>query len=612
VLRTSIRVVGVFFLLAVVAGSYWGYRLVWGKPFNFDHLIDRQGIETLMEDPQLLTGLGIIDGTWLDFHSGKLSEFSLARRNSDRARLHRYEAQIKDYDRSQLTQQQQTTYDIMLWTIDAEERFDRFDWLTPDGLYPFDQQFGEHTGLPRFMQFSHSVFNEKTAKNYVARLNAFGTRIDQVLAETKRQAAMGVLPPRFVIEHVIKDVATFREPAPLDHPLVTTFKEKLAKIDDFDRAEAEQLARDAATAVKDVVYPAYQRIQATFEELKPKATDDDGVWKLPDGDAFYAARLHQMTTTDLTPDQIHEIGLKEVARLEGEIDAGMKAVGLTSGTIVQRFDQLSNDPRFTFSRDDAGREQILVGYRQLLDAVRAKVPTAFSHMPQEKLEVQRVPAYAEAASAGAYYNRASLDGRRPGTFFANLRDPHETQRWSMPTLAYHEGIPGHHLQISWAQNITGVPMARKVLPFTAYVEGWALYAEHLAKEMGMYNSDPYGDLGRLQAEMFRAVRLVVDTGIHAKHWTRAQAIAYMRERTGMVETDITSEVERYIVSPGQACAYKIGMLKIIELRERAKTELGAKFDLKAFHDVILDGGAMPLTVLERRVNDWIAETKAKG
>ncbi|MBI1213544.1 MAG: DUF885 family protein [Alphaproteobacteria bacterium] len=611
-LRTSIRVVGVIFLLAVVAGGYWTYRLVWGKPFNFDHLIDRQGIETLMDDPQLLTGLGIIDGTWLDFHSDKLTEFSLARRNANRERIHRFAEQIKEYDRSSLTPQQQTTYDIMLWTLDAQSRFDRFDWLTSGGLYPFDQLFGEHTSLPRFMQFSHSVYNEKTAKNYVARLNAFGTRIDQVLAETKRQAAAGVLPPRFVIDHVIKDVAKFREPAPPDHPLVTTFKEKLAKIDGFDKAMADQLAADAAKAVKDVVYPAYERIQATFEGFAPHATDDDGVWKLPDGDAYYAARLHQMTTTDLTPDEVHNIGLQEVARIEREIDAGMKAVGLTSGTIVQRFDQLSNDPRFTFSRDDAGREQILAGYRQILDKMREKLPTVFSHVPPQPLEVQRVPTYAEAASAGAYYNRASFDGRRPGTFFANLRDPHETQRWSMPTLAYHEGIPGHHLQISWAQNIKGVPFARKVLPFTAYVEGWALYAERLAKEMGMYDNDPYGDLGRLQAEMFRAVRLVVDTGIHAKHWTRAQAIAYMREKTGMVETDVTSEVERYIVSPGQACAYKIGMLKILELRERAKNELGARFDLKAFHDVVLDGGAMPLTVLERRVNDWIAETKAQG
>jgi uncharacterized protein (DUF885 family) len=601
--------VGIVFLLAVVAGGYWTYRLVWGKPLNFDNLIDRQSIEVLLDDPQLLSNLGIIDGTMLDFHSDKLTQFTLARRNTLIERTHRFLDEIKAYDRAELTPQQQTTYDIMVWTVEAQSRFDRFSWLTVDGLYPFDQQFGEHTGLPRFMQFSHSVFNEKTARNYVARLNAFGTRIDQVLSETKRQAEAGVLPPRFVIDHIIKDVATFREPAPQDHPLVKTFRDKLAKIDGFDKTLSAQLADDAARAIKEVVYPAYERIQSTFEALRLRATDDDGVWKLPDGDAFYAARLHEMTTTDLSPDEIHNIGLREVARLEGEIDSSMKALGLKEGTLVARFDTLSNDPRFTFTTDDAGRAKILEGYRSLLDKMQARLPNYFSHVPPQKLEVERVPAYAEAASSGAYYNRASFDGRRPGTFFANLRDPRETPRWAMPTLAYHEGIPGHHLQISWAQNIEGVPMARKVLPFTAYVEGWALYAEHLAKEMGAYDQDPYGDLGRLQAEMFRAVRLVVDTGIHAKHWTRAQAIAYMREKTGMAESDVTAEVERYIVSPGQACAYKIGMLKILELRERAKSELGTRFDLKAFHDVILDGGAMPLTVLETRVDAWIKDQK---
>ncbi len=609
-MRTSLRVVGIIFLLALLAGGYWTYRLVSGKPFNFDHLIERQSIEVVLDDPQLLSNLGMIDGTMLDYHSGKLTEFSQARRIREMQRGQRFADEIKAYDRAALTWQQQTTYDVMLWTIDAQSRFDRFQWLTVGGLYPFDQQFGEHTALPRFMQFSHSVFNEKTARNYVARLNAFGTRIDQVLSETKRQADAGVLPPRFVIEHIIKDVAKFREPKPEDHPLVGTFRDKLSKIDGFDKALAAQLADEAAKAVNNIVYPAYQRIQTTFETLLPKASDDDGVWKLPDGDAYYAARLHQMTTTDLSPDEIHNIGLSEVARLEGEIDTLMKTIGLANGSLVSRFDKLSSDPRFTFTQDDAGREQILAGYRDLLGKMQARLPNYFSHVPSQKLEVARVPTYAEAASSGAYYNRASFDGRRPGTFFANLRDPRETPRWAMPTLAYHEGIPGHHLQISWAQNIQDVPTARKVLPFTAYIEGWALYAEHLAKEMGAYDQDPYGDIGRLQAEMFRAVRLVVDTGVHAKHWTRAQAITYMREKTGMAETDVTSEVERYIVSPGQACAYKIGMLKILELRERAKKELGARFDLKAFHDEILDGGAMPLTVLEARVDAWIKDQQA--
>jgi uncharacterized protein (DUF885 family) len=290
----------------------------------------------------------------------------------------------------------------------------------------------------------------------------------------------------------------------------------------------------------------------------------------------------------------------------------LKSVGETKGTLVERMDRLSHDPRFTFPPNDEGREKILAGYRTLLETMQKRLPEAFSNIPPQKLTVERVPTYAEATSAGAYYNAPSFDGGRPGTFFANVRDPAETASWQMPTLAYHEGIPGHHLQIATAQNIQGVPFVRRVLPFTAFSEGWALYAEHLAKDMGLYDNAPYGDLGRLQAEMFRAVRLVVDTGIHAKRWTRQQAIDYMHEKTGMSVTEVTSEIERYIVMPGQACAYKIGMLKILELRERAKQALGAKFDLKAFHEAVLGRGAMPLTILERRIDAWIAEQKKAG
>jgi len=292
------------------------------------------------------------------------------------------------------------------------------------------------------------------------------------------------------------------------------------------------------------------------------------------------------------------------------MNALLTTAGLESGSLVQRMERLSTDPRFVFANDDGGREKILEGYRELLGRMQQRLPEYFSRIPPQKLEVKRVPAYAEATSPGAYYNPPTLDGRQPGTFFANLRNPTDTAAWQMPTLAYHEGLPGHHLQIAWAQTIEGVPLARRVLPFTAYSEGWGLYAERLAKEMGVYENDPFGDLGRLQAEMFRAVRLVVDTGIHAKRWTRAQAIDYMRQKTGMPLGEVTAEIERYIVDPGQACAYKIGMLKILELRERAKTALGERFDIKAFHDVVLGGGGMPLSILERRVDAWVRETRS--
>ncbi|MFM9864155.1 MAG: DUF885 domain-containing protein, partial [Micropepsaceae bacterium] len=419
-MRSILRVVGYALLIALAGGGYWLYQLVWGRPFNFDHLIDRQSIYFLMEQPQLLTQLGMIDGTMLDNHSHKLGEFTLAERDRFYAVAKRNVEEIKSYNRASLTAEQQTTYDVMLWWQERALLNQRFPWATAGGLYPMNQMFGEQLGLPRFMQFSHQVKNEKTARNYVARLNAFGTRFDQVLSEIDRQASLKVLPPRFVVDAIIASTGTFTNTAPKDNPLVTTFREKLAKLTDIDKKLAAELEAAAVTAVKDVVYPAYGRIKATFERLRPQATEDDGVWKLPDGDAFYAQAARQFTTTEMTPEEIHALGLAEVARLEGEMDAVLKSVGESNGALVERMERLSRDPRFTFSNDDAGREKILAGYRTLLEAMQKRLPDAFAKIPPQKLEVVRVPTYAEATSAGAYYNPPSFDGGKPGQFFANV------------------------------------------------------------------------------------------------------------------------------------------------------------------------------------------------
>jgi uncharacterized protein (DUF885 family) len=303
---------------------------------------------------------------------------------------------------------------------------------------------------------------------------------------------------------------------------------------------------------------------------------------------------------------VHELGLNEVARIDAEMDALLDGQGLEGGTVAERMSALARDPRFLLPNTDDGRTELLERYRRMLDEVAARMPQYFRTIPPEKLEVERVPASAEKGSAGAYYNPAAMDGSRPGTFFANLRDTSETATWTMKTLAYHEGIPGHHFQIATAHGLKGLPIIRQQPIYSAYSEGWALYAERLAAEIGLYADDPFGDLGRLQAEMYRAVRLVVDTGLHAKGWSREQAIEYMVKTTGMGKAEVTSEVERYMALPGQACAYKIGQLKILELREKARSALGEKFDLKAFHTVVLENGAVPLTVLERLVDDWIA------
>jgi uncharacterized protein (DUF885 family) len=313
----------------------------------------------------------------------------------------------------------------------------------------------------------------------------------------------------------------------------------------------------------------------------------------------------------MPPNEVHELGLREIARIEAEMRAILDANGYAGQPIGASMDKLGKDPRFLYSNDDKGRAEALAEYKRLIDnAVAESKAHLFTIAPKAQIDIRRVEPFKEATAPGAYYQGGAMDGSRPGVFYANLRDMNEVPKWSMPTLAYHEGVPGHHWQISIAQELKGVPQFRKVVPFTAYAEGWALYCEWLAKQAGWYDKDPFGDLGRLRDELFRAVRLVVDTGIHAKHWTREQAIAYMRDKTGMGEKEVKSEIERYIVNPGQACAYKVGMMKIQELRARAQQELGNKFDQREFHDTVLKNGSLPLEILEEQVNDYIQKKKA--
>jgi uncharacterized protein (DUF885 family) len=422
-----------------------------------------------------------------------------------------------------------------------------------------------------------------------------------------------ILPPRFVVEEVLKEMTEFIGKPASENILATSFKSRAARIEKLSEAKRADFQARVESAITNRVYPAYQKLIDYFREILPKTTTDDGVWKMPDGDAFYAYKLHENTTTTLNPNEVHELGLREVARIESEMRTILDANGFAGQPIGEAMDKLARDPRFLYSNDEKGRAEALARYTQLItQATDRSSKELFLTSPRAKIEVRRVPEFKEATAPGAYYDIAAMDGSRPGIFFANLRDMNEVPKWSMPTLAYHEGVPGHHWQISTAEELKGVPQFRKVIPFTAYMEGWALYCEWLAKQAGWYDNDPFGDLGRLRDELFRAVRLVVDTGIHAKHWTREQAIAYMREKTGMGEKEVKSEIERYIVAPGQACAYKVGMLKIQELRARAQKELGDKFDQREFHDAVLKNGALPLEILEEQVNDYIQRKKTSS
>jgi uncharacterized protein (DUF885 family) len=609
-MRRFWRIAGIVLLVLLVVAGYGGYRTLVGKPFAFNHLLDRQLAYFLLDDPELFTSLGVVDGGWLDFHSGQLTEYSLAKRAHDNQRLHEYLAEIREWDRSALDPQEQISYDMSLQVFETFASYEKFDWLGAGGdLYPVNQISGMHIGLPNFMQFQHKVSNGLTARNYVSRLRAIGPKIDAVEQDIARQAKAGVVPPDFIVDKTISGLTSFLAKTPEQNALVSGFGTRLDKVEEVDATERTRLKSEALTAVRDVVYPAYRRLLARMQELRKVATHDAGVWRLNQGPEFYAARLRDMTTTTVSADEIHAYGLAEVARITAEMDAILKAQGMSEGTVAERMAKLRVDPRFAMPNNAAGRERVLTTYRNDTARAMALAPQYFSRLPKAPVEVQAVPDFAQEGSAGAYYEQPALDGSRPGRVFVNLRDVGEWPLYGIHSTAFHEGVPGHHFQIALAQELEGLPMLRKIFTPAAFAEGWALYSERLAKEMGLYNDDPYGDLGRLNAEIFRAVRLVVDTGIHAKRWSREQAIQYMRDNTGNMESDVIAEIERYVVWPGQACAYKMGMRSILAMREKAQAELGDRFDIKAFHAAVLENGGLPLNLFEANIANWIAAQK---
>ncbi|HZP67859.1 MAG TPA: DUF885 domain-containing protein [Rudaea sp.] len=594
-------------LVLVLAGAFFVH--VWYfKPYKIDWFYTRTFAQFALDSPELLSRLRVLPG-WADFYSDKLDDASPAH-EAKIADLMRHDHDVLlSYDRNALDRRGQLSYDVLEYFLRMQIEGDRFRYYE----FPVNQMFGVQSMLPNFMTQQHEVANAADARNYIARLEKFPQKFDQVLEGLRLRESKGLLPPQFVVEEVLKQMDGFTSKPAKENPLYVSFKEKLDKIpaNKLAAGERERLLADVDGEIQRSVYPAYHKLIDYFTARAPKAQGNYGAWHLPDGDAYYAWRVREETTTDMTPEQVHELGLAEVARVGAEMDAILKERGLSEGSIGARVQQLAKDPEQVFPNTPEGKKAMLARYQAILDEINAGLGSAFHLRPQAGVVVKAVPEFAEKTAPGAYYEDGSFDGARPGVFYANMRDTTETPKWAMRTLAYHEGIPGHHFQISVAQETPGLPFFQRVLPFTAYVEGWALYAERLAWELG-FEKDPLDNLGRLRDEMMRAVRLVVDTGIHYKRWTREQAIEYMMDNTGMAESDVTAEVERYFVDPGQALAYKVGMLKILALREKAKTELGDKFNLAAFHDQVLGNGALPLELLERVVDDWIAKVKAGG
>jgi uncharacterized protein (DUF885 family) len=420
----------------------------------------------------------------------------------------------------------------------------------------------------------------------------------------------GIFPPRFVFQRVLDEMRAFVSTPVTENILYTSLAKKIDQSEQITAEQKNDLLQQTSSQIEETVYPAYQMLIDYFAVVIDKTENEDGIWHLPNGEAAYKAALRFMTTTDYTADEIHNIGLAEVTRIQSEILSILEAEGFdTANGFTAAINELAAQQEFYYPDTDAGREQILKDYQLILDEINEGLGDTFLLRPEAGMEVKRIPLFKEKTAPGAYYQGPAIDGSRPGVFFANLYDIKATPKYGMRTLAYHEGIPGHHFQIAISMELEGLPIFRTLPLFTAYTEGWALYTEYLAWELGFQN-DPFDNIGRLQAELFRAVRLVVDTGIHAKRWTREEGIQYMLENTGMAESDVISEIERYIVLPGQATSYKVGMMKILDVREKAKVALGDKFSLGEFHDVVLKNGAVPLDVLERLVDIWIEEKLA--
>jgi uncharacterized protein (DUF885 family) len=602
-LKRVLKWVGGIVLAVVIAAAIFTINVIWFRPWNLNVFYEKVFLETVFREPELLTSLGLVEQFGITSHNGKLGDESPAHQQEVFDRWKRNLAQLREYPIARQTPSQRLSTRVLDWFLSEQVDGEKWQWHN----YPVNQLFGVQNVFPSFMVNTHRLFNRKDCDYYVMRLNAVPKKFDQLLESLRVREDKGILPPRFVVEEVLKEMTDFIGKPAAENILAGSFKERAAKIDGLTDTDRSEYQKRVEATITGSVYPAYQKLIAYFQAVLPRTTTDDGVWKLPNGDAFYAHALHENTTTTLEPEEVHALGLSEISRIETEMRGILDANGFAGEPIGEAMDKLAKDPRFLYSNDDKGRSEALAEFTRLIQTATVRCKDLFLTTPKAKCEVRRVEQFKETTSSGAYYQGGAIDGSRPGIFFANLRDMNEVPKWSMPTLAYHEGVPGHHWQISIAHELKGVPQFRKFLPFTAYLEGWALYCEWLAKQAGWYQNDPFGDLGRLRDELFRAVRLVVDTGIHAKHWTREQAIAYMREKTGLGEKEVTSEIERYIVSPGQACAYKIGMIKIQELRAKAQQELGPKFDQREFHEAVLKNGALPLEVLEEQVNEYIRE-----
>jgi uncharacterized protein (DUF885 family) len=517
---------------------------------------------------------------------------------------------LKSFDTQLLDTQAQLTY--RMYEEDVQESIYSYEnWR--NYYYPVNQMFGSHTWFPEFLMNVHTISNEKDALAWLSRLSKLNVKIDEVIVNLNKSEAKGIIAPKFVYPYVINDCKNLLQGAPFDengvNPLINDFTNDVNSLEDLDEVQKQVLVDSAKILMLNVFQPAYTKLIAKLTELETISTEDAGVWKFENGDDYYLYRLARTTTTKYTPQEVFDIGMNEIDRIHSEMEL-IKAEVEFEGTLLEFFEFIKNKEDLYYPNTDEGREAYLTANIKIKEDMEARLDDLFITKPKAELEVRRVEPYREESAGTAFYNSPAPDGSRPGIYYANLHDMSQMPKYEMEALTYHEAIPGHHMQLSIAQEIENLPLYRtRDAHYTSYVEGWGLYSEFVPKEMGFYE-DPYSDFGRLSMELFRSVRLVVDVGIHVKKWTREEGIQFYLDHTPSPEGECISMVERHIVMPSQATAYKIGQLKILSLREKAKEALGELFDIREFHEVVLINGSVPLDILEELVDAWIVEKKA--
>ncbi len=552
--------------------------------------------------PEQITSLGgKTNYDRLDDYTGATSEKRLQMAEATLAEMKRR------FDPAKLGVQGKLSYRLYEFQVANQRR--QHQWR--DYSFPVSTNGSPAGDIPVFLLNQHKIGSVADAEAYIARIRETDRVMREVAARMRTQAAKGIVPPQMVFAPARNDAKKILVGAPFtagpDSTVMADFAKKVAALD-APAAIKEKLLADARTALTGPFRTGYDTLFAALDEIEGKAKGNNGAWSLPNGDAYYAARLYNFTTTDLTADQIHQLGLRQVAAIRAEMDAVAKQTGF-KGDLKAFFAFIRDDPRFKYENSEAGKEAYLNDARAVIAEVMGKAPRYFSVQPKAPLEVRAVEKWREATASTAFYNRPAPDGSRPGIYYVNLADMSQVQKVQNSGISVHEGAPGHHFQIARAQELTGLPKFRKLGGYSAYTEGWGLYTERLADEMGIYK-DPYQRFGMLSLQMWRAIRLVVDTGMHSKRWTREQAQQYFRDNSSLSEIDLKREVDRYMNNPGQATSYMVGQLKIAELRERAKKALGPKFDIREFHEAVLANGMMPLEVLEQVVDGYIAAKKA--